>query len=264
MNPRRHRVILLAVLASTQCLLLIVLSLLVLTTWGVEAAGPTSPNSLLNIRLSPNPTHPGSTVQVSGSLGIPGGYPILDTQCMLYSSDSNLFQGQPTCTLGADGSINGGFQVNISAIPQSYPISVSVLFAITSLPYNEYWNCSTQNVAHTTTSAGYYGEVTNIFSNLGYYCQVDDSGTLTIQPVPQVVTTTSNTKFVPVTITRISTTTTNIQQVCSQLPVIQIIATASVTAIVTAVATRVYAKRRPGFAFDVEVRHGIDRKRSSD
>lgn len=247
MNPRRLRVMLLVVLASTQCLLLIVLSLLVLTTWAVEAAHPTSPNSPLNIQLTPNPTTPGSTVQVSGNLPLQGGT-IWDYQCTLSSSDASVFQGQPTCTLGEDGTINGVFQVNISALPESYPISVRVVFA-SSLPYSE--TCSPENIAYTMTTTEYGDKTTTIGSTLAFNCQIDDSSTLTLQSTPSLMTTTttvSNTQLVYVTITRISTTTRSIQ-VCSQLPVIQLVATASVAAIVTAVATRVLCEAASRICF---------------
>lgn len=261
---------LLVVLASTQCVLLIVLSVLVLTNWA-EAAHPTSPNSRLNIKLTPTPTNPGSTVQVSGNLPLQGGT-IWGTQCTLSSSDASVFQGQPTCTLGVDGTINGVFQVSISSPPGDYTISVGVLFD-SPLPYSEYWNCSPENIAEYTITTTEYGggyssgyATTSILSSLAYSCQVDDSGTLKIRSTPSLMTTTttaSNTQLVYVTITRTSTTTTT-EEIRSQLTVPEAVLTASATATVTAVATRIYAKRRPGFAFDVEVRHGIDREESSD
>jgi hypothetical protein len=74
-----------------------------------------------------------------------------------------------------------------------------------------------------------------------------------------------STRAVPVTTTQHSTVTTvRTEEIRSQLTVPQAIATASTAAAVTAVVTRIYTKRRPGFAFDVEVRSGIDREESSD
>ena len=212
----------------------------------------TYPDSVLGIVLSPNPANSGARVQVSGRLSLPYDSVIQELHCGI-SSNLNIFQGQPICTLNSDGSILGSFQVNPSALAGDYTIIIVLAFS-PNYPYSPYWNC-TESV--TTTTAGEYGYVTTI---LGYGCYVEDTTTLTIwSPCPPSTTTVVMSK----TIIQ-SSTITKVKEVSSQLPPAEAIAIVSATAAVTTLTARNYLKRHPGFLFDVEVRSGIEGEGGAD
>jgi len=220
------------------------------------------PDSIvLGIQFSPNPVSSGSTVQVKGGLSLPYDYTIEEPSCEI-SSNLNVFQGQPACTLNYDGSIQGSFQVSPAALPGDYTIEITAFFSLVppNEPYNQIWNCIETEIVSTATSVGSYNSIIITYStSFGWGCHVDDTATLTIWSAPQARTITV---IASKTIMQTSTVTEPIE-VCSQLPAEEAIAVISATAAVTTLATRSYLKRHPRFLFDVEVKSGVEEDKSN-
>jgi hypothetical protein len=232
------------------------------------AAHPTNPNSFPDptVLVTPNPATPGSFVQVHGTGFFPGMIPsgqsmIINVQCSIYSDPSNLFQSAPQCFGGEYfltqffGNITGIFQVSTTASQGAYDITVraSLSGEICKCPQTPQAPAALVQQLECVPVEPPPDE--------------DAKATITVtQPVTmtttlsETLTTTSHSYYY---YTQTSTITTT-SQLIVQLTAPQAIVTTLATAAVTAIAARVYAKRRPGFAFDVKVRSGIDRKKSSD
>lgn len=213
-------------------------------------AGPAQ-NSLLGLQLSPNPTLPGSYVVLTGD--IPGGSVLVGLECSISSSSLNIWQN---CMITQEGSIMGRFEISPSATSGNYWFTVNVTF-LTQSP--NYGYCEPTSSTQSTTS--WYGTLPSSGSYDVYSCQIeDDSLELTVSQV--TITTTTQTSFITgPTRTQISiTTSTSIVRVPPQITVPDLILALSATAAAATFASRVYAKRHPGF--DVEVRTGIDQEKS--
>jgi len=235
---------------------------------GTVEASSVNQYSSLSLQLSPSSANPGQTVDVSGSLPSPDEnvFALEGPECGFGAYQFGAYQSgfvqSPNCVLWGDGSITGSFQVSSLAHPARYSIYVvAVFYNMLPLyssysPFSQY--CSTSQSMEAMVTISTPVPPVQPTGNSTYNCVFFDSSTLEISSTPGLVTTTisiTSYSVLPVTITTTSTTTENIT---SQLTAPQAIVTVSATAAVTAVATRIYAKRRPGF--DVEVRSGIDRK----
>ena len=257
LNPRRHPLMLLVVLVSTQCLL-VFLSILILTpaVMSIEivaSARYTNPNSSpdATVLLNPPQATPGSVVKVTASgfsfSKIPSG-DIKSISCSISSNPMSLFVSPPGCDRES-GDITGRFQVSTTAKPGVYEIRVTV-------------NWSAQVCVPVPPQAHTPMLYQTSSCTIELYPPELGSASLTVNEQAPATTTVwsttyiSNTKTVPTTATRFTT-----EEICSQLPVTEAIVTASAAAAAAAVATHIYAKQRPGF--DVEVRSGIDREESS-
>jgi hypothetical protein len=218
----------------------------------VEAARPTNQGSSSDpptLSLTPNPANPGSFVKLSGE-----GFDQREANCSISSPSPNLFQATPQCFTGHAGNITGIFQVNTLASKGEYTVVVDVYFYI----------C-------------YYSSVPpNCFLHEQYA-----NASIAIEPPPAVTTTITtpttqtSTKTLTTTIRTASTVTTTIR---TEITVPQFIMTVLATATVTVVASYIYVihtiatirttlrmtKRQPGFAFDVEVKSGVNLEESPD
>lgn len=207
----------------------------------VEAARPTNPGSSSDsplLSLTPNPANPGSFINVSGE-----GFDQRETNCSISSPSPNLFQATPQCFAGHVGNITGIFQINTLASQGEYTVVANVHFYV----------CGS-SVAPP-----------NCFLHEQYA-----NASITIGAPPVVTTTVTS----PTTQTSTSTVTATIR---AEITVPQFITTVLATATLTAVASYIYVshtiatirtsprmtKRQQGFAFDVEVRSGVDLEESS-
>jgi hypothetical protein len=202
-----------------------------------EGAGSVSMSSQGDptISLTPNPANPGSFVEVNGS-GFPMDYRLL----LIRARSSTLFQGERDCFPEFGGNITGIFQVSTNA-------SGFYVIVVTEYGYN-------------------------------YPSAVNQTTSLTVNPLTppptQPVTTTVVSTFVSTslaTTTQISTSTT-IQEIRSDLTMLQAVLTASAAAAVTASLgylhtnlrmARLGRMKHPDLAFDVEVRSGIEREKGT-
>ncbi len=198
-----------------------------------------------SIVLTPNPANPGAFVYLNGTGFVNG-----PSECSISSSSPILFQGPVECFAGDQGNITGIFQVNTLAAQGAYVVLVTDQTLDLNKTYPEQYANASFSVIHP------------------------------LPPAIELVTKTVSTTIVTTsraTITETSTSTTT-REIRSEITLPQAIVVAATTAAVTAVAARIYVsqkgatirmdqrartKRRPGFAFDVEVRSGIDREESS-
>ena len=260
LNPRRHRVIRLVALVWADVAIMLCL-FFISSPGSVETVQASFANqySSLNLRFSPNPAHPGSTVTVNGNLPSPdeNGFAFEASGCAVYSDQSGPVQF-PNC-LRPDGTIMASLQISPSTSPGTYSISLLVVF------YNQFTLYSPYSLFSQDCSASPPSEtmivVTPTGNSTAYNCTFMDSSTLTIEPNPISASTTTITSTTTLsrTLTSTSTSTTvSVQQVVTQLTVPEAILTVSATAAATGAASRIYAKRHPGF--DIEVKSGIDWK----
>lgn len=195
--------------------------------------------------FTPNPANPGSFVEVTGT-----GFLGNQSECSIWSHSLNLFQRAPQCFAGTVGNITGIFQVNTNASQGVYPVFVRVV----SLHYHEqYAN----------------GSITIVRP-------LPPPIELVTKTVSTIVSTTFSTTSPVTYVQTLITTATTTEVIRSNFTLPQMIATAAATATVVGVAFQIYvrhklsmiritAKRtggRPGLAFDVEVKSGVDREQN--